>query len=108
MIFLLASGIILMIFGVFHAVSEWGNDLFRFRMGILIIFFGIVVIVDSYYKNSTNHKHDALEVEAVKKYEDGSEVYINGKREEDVDLNGVNLDKYTIRIEKNKVYLISD
>ena len=41
-------------------------------------------------------------------YKDGDKIYINGSPVEDgFDLNGVNLDKYDIKIKNDTVYLMS-
>ena len=47
-----------------------------------------------------------LESEAIENYDNGSEVYINGKKNNDIDINGINLDKYNIKIKEGKIYLI--
>ena len=42
-------------------------------------------------------------------YKDGDKIYINGNPVEDgFDLNGVNLDKYDIKLENDTVYLMSN
>ena len=49
---------------------------------------------------------EELESEAIENYDNGSEVYINGKKNNDIDINGINLDKYNIKIKEGKIYLI--
>lgn len=50
-------------------------------------------------------EQEALESEAMESYKDGVDLYIDGRKADNVDLNGVNLDKYDITIEKDKIYL---
>ena len=39
-------------------------------------------------------------------FDNGSEVYINGKINNDIDINGIDLDRYNIKIKEGKIYLI--
>ena len=51
---------------------------------------------------------DNLKNKAIEAYKDGDKIYINGSPVEDgFDLNGVNLDKYDIKLENDTVYLMS-
>ena len=51
---------------------------------------------------------DDLKNKAIEAYKDGDKIYINGSPVEDgFDLNGVNLDKYDIKLENDTVYLMS-
>ena len=51
---------------------------------------------------------DNLKNKAIEAYKDGDKIYINGNPVEDgFDLNGVNLDKYDIKLENDTVYLMS-
>lgn len=51
---------------------------------------------------------DDLKNKAIEAYKDGDKIYINGNPVEDgFDLNGVNLDKYDIKLENDTVYLMS-
>ena len=43
--------------------------------------------------------------EAVESYKDGAALYINGRKEDSIDLKDVNLDNYDITVEKDKIYL---
>ena len=48
---------------------------------------------------------DNLKDRAIEAYKDGDKIYINGSPVEDgFDLNGVNLDKYDIKLENDTVY----
>lgn len=47
----------------------------------------------------------ARESEVVEKYKEGTDLYINGVKTDNIDLNGVNLDNYDITVEKDKIYL---
>lgn len=48
---------------------------------------------------------DNLKNKAIEAYKDGDKIYINGNPVEDgFDLNGVNLDKYDIKLENDTVY----
>ena len=73
--------------------------------GIGILAMGIVVIIASLDANNSAKERDALESEVVESYKDGAELYINGEKKDDIDLNGVNLDNYDITVEKDKIYL---
>lgn len=49
-----------------------------------------------------------LKNKAIEAYKDGDKIYINGSPVEDgFDLNGVNLDKYDIKLENDTIYLMS-
>lgn len=49
-----------------------------------------------------------LQKKAIEAYEGGDKVYIDGNPVEDgFDLNGINLDKYDIKIENDTIYLMS-
>ena len=51
---------------------------------------------------------DDLKGRVIEAYKDGDKIYINGNPVEDgFDLNGVNLDKYDIKLENDTVYLMS-
>ena len=51
---------------------------------------------------------DNLKDRAIEAYKDGDKIYIDGNPVEDgFDLNGVNLDKYDIKIKNDTVYLMS-
>lgn len=51
---------------------------------------------------------DNLQEKAIEAYEDGDKVYIDGNPVEDgFDFNGINLDKYDIKIENDTIYLMS-
>ena len=51
---------------------------------------------------------DNLKNKAIEAYKDGDKIYIDGNPVEDgFDLNGVNLDKYDIKIKNDTVYLMS-
>ena len=66
---------------------------------------GIILIVSSFGANNSAKERDALESEVVEKHKEGTELYINGRKEDNIDLNGVNLDNYDITVEKDKIYL---
>lgn len=51
---------------------------------------------------------DNLQEKAIEAYEGGDKVYIDGNPVEDgFNLNGINLDKYDIKIENDTIYLMS-
>ena len=55
--------------------------------------------------NNFEKERKARESEAVEKYKEGTDLYINGVKKDNIDLNGVNLDNYDITVEKDKIYL---
>lgn len=59
--------------------------------------------------SSSFNAADNLKDRAIEAYKDGDKIYINGRPVEDgVDLNGVNLDKYDIKLEDDTIYLMSN
>ena len=74
-------------------------------VGIMIVLLGIGMITERNEK-SPYEIQEELESEAIENYDNGSEVYINGKKNNDIDINGINLDKYNIKIKEGKIYLI--
>lgn len=71
----------------------------------MVVLLGIGMIIGRNGK-STYEIQEELESEAIENYDNGSEVYINGKKTDDIDINGIDLDKYNIRIREGKIYLI--
>lgn len=104
--FFLIFGIILVVVGVIIAISGWGDkNAAAIIGGIMIVLLGIGMIIGRNEK-SPYEIQEELESEVIKNYDNGSEVYINGKKNNDIDINGINLDKYNIKIKEGKIYLI--
>ena len=74
-------------------------------LGISLIIVPIVATLMYFaYGNSDSSEQD----KAIEAYENGDKIYINGNPVEDgFDINGINLDKYDIRIENDTIYLMS-
>ncbi len=76
--------------------------------GVAVLILGFVLILLAAYNYYKVTSRNSLETEAKSNYKAGASLYIDGKRQKDwIDMNGLNFDKYDIRIEKDKVYLIS-
>lgn len=73
--------------------------------GIITVLLGIIMIIGRNEK-SPYEIQEELESEAIENYANGSEVYLNGKKNNDVDINGIDLDRYNIKIKEGKIYLI--
>lgn len=109
-IFGLVAGIMLVVFGctfIGMGCRSLGDvcSVPYFITGIGVLIMGIVVIVASLDANNSAKERDELESEVVESYKDGAELYINGEKKDNIDLNGVNLDNYDITVEKDKIYL---
>ena len=74
-------------------------------IGIGVIVLGAVLMACSFSANNSAKERKASESEAVEKYKEGTDLYINGEKKDNIDLNGVNLDNYDITVEKDKIYL---
>jgi hypothetical protein len=76
-------------------------------VGIMIVLLGIDMITERNEK-SPYEIQEELESEAIENYDNGSEVYINGKKTVGININGIDLDKYNIKIKEGKIYLIDE
>ena len=106
--FLLIFGIICIVAGILLEIYGWGSHSKRpiaITEGIMFVLLGIGMFLGRNQK-SPYEIQEELESEAIKNYDNGSEVYINGKKNNDIDINGINLDKYNIKIKEGKIYLI--
>lgn len=74
-------------------------------VGIMIVLLGIGMIIERNEK-SPYEIQEELESEAIENYDNGSEVYINGKKNNDIDINDIDISKYNIKIKEGKIYLI--
>lgn len=73
-----------------------------FTLGVFLI------VICPLNSSSPLNAADDLKNRAIEAYKDGDKIYINGSPVEDgFDLNGVNLDKYDIKLENDTVYLMS-
>ena len=106
--FFLIFGIICIVAGILLEIYEWGSHNKRpiaICEGIMVVLLGIGMIIGRNEKSPYEIQAE-LESEAIENYDNGSEVYINGKKNNDIDINGINLDKYNIKIKEGKIYLI--
>lgn len=106
--FLLIFGIIYIVAGILLEIYGWGSHNKRpiaIMEGITIILLGIGMFLRRNEKSPYEIQAE-LESEAIENYDNGSEVYINGKKNNDIDINGINLDRYNIKIKEGKIYLI--
>lgn len=74
-------------------------------VGIMIVLLGIDMITERNEK-SPYEIQEELESEAIENYDNDSEVYINGKKNNDIDINDIDISKYNIKIKEGKIYLI--
>lgn len=74
-------------------------------VGIIIVLLGIGMTTERNEK-SPYEIQEELESEAIENYDNGSEVYINGKKNNDIDINDIDISKYNIKIKEGKIYLI--
>lgn len=96
-------GVILIIAG-HHDYNE-ANRGTKISLGISFI---IVPIVATLMYFAYGDSDSAEQNKAIEAYENGDKVYIDGNPVEDgFDINGINLDKYDIRIENDTIYLMS-
>lgn len=73
-----------------------------FTLGVFLI------VICPLNSSSPLNAADDLKNRAIEAYKDGDKIYINGSPVEDgFDLNGVDLDKYDIKIKNDTVYLMS-
>lgn len=86
-------------------------DVLCIIMALLIASFTLgvfLVAICPLNSSSPLNAADDLKNRAIEAYKDGDKIYINGSPVEDgFDLNGVNLDKYDIKLENDTVYLMS-
>lgn len=75
---------------------------------LAFVFVVILAIICPLNPSSPLNAADNLKDKAIEAYKDGDKIYINGNPVEDgFDLNGVNLDKYDIKLENDTIYLMS-
>ena len=106
--FFLIFGIICIVAGILLEIYGWGSHNKRpiaICEGIMVVLLGIGMIIGRNEKSPYEIQAE-LESEAIENYDNGSEVYINGKKNNDIDINGINLDRYNIKIKEGKIYLI--
>lgn len=102
--------ILLIVMGVFLIICSGLllPSLIKRPAGVAVLILGFVLILLAAYNSYKVSSRNSLETEAKSNYKAGASLYINGKEQKDqIDMNGLNFDKYDIRIEKGKVYLIS-
>lgn len=103
----LIAGIMVLVSGSVIGFYSWdkaygGRNVIT---GIGVMVLGAVLIAGSFSANNSAKERKARESEVVEKYKEGTDLYINGVKKDNIDLNGVNLDNYDITVEKDKIYL---
>ena len=103
----LIAGILVLVSGSVIGFYSWdkaygGRNVIT---GIGVMVLGAVLIAGSFSANNSAKERKARESEVVEKYKEGTDLYINGVKKDNIDLNGVNLDNYDITVEKDKIYL---
>lgn len=104
----LIFGIIFIVAGILLEIYGLGSHNKRpiaVCEGIMLVLLGIGMFIERNEKSPYEIQAE-LESEAIENYDNGSEVYINGKKTDDIDINGINLDRYNIKIKEGKIYLI--
>lgn len=104
----LIFGIIFIVAGILLAIYGLGSHNKRpiaVCESITLVLLGIGMFIERNEKSPYEIQAE-LESEAIENYDNGSEVYINGKKTDDIDINGINLDRYNIKIKEGKIYLI--
>lgn len=109
---IMAFTIIAVIFsiGIFYFIYAIKEKMYPFIIvSILAFALGVfLVAICPLNPSSPLNAADNLKNKAIEAYKDGDKIYINGNPVEDgFDLNGVNLDKYDIKIKNDTVYLMS-
>lgn len=108
MIKALALIAVVFLIGILCFIIAIQNEIYSFIfLSIAAFAFGVFLIV--MHPLSPLNAADDLKGRAIEAYKDGDKIYINGNPVEDgFDLNGVNLDKYDIKLENDTVYLMSN
>ena len=75
-------------------------------VGIMIVLLLGIGMITERNEKSPYEIQEELESEAIENYDNGSEVYINGKKNNDIDINDIDISKYNIKIKEGKIYLI--
>lgn len=94
--------------GVICEILGWvgpDKDVAAIIVGIIIVLLGIGMITERNEK-SPYEIQEELESEAIENYDNGSEVYINDKKNNDIDINDIDISKYNIKIKEGKIYII--
>lgn len=108
--FLLIFGIFCIVAAILFEIYGWGGHNKRpiaIVEGIMFVLLGIGMFLRRSEKSPYEIQAE-LESEAIENYDNGSEVYINGKKTDGIDINGIDLDKYNIKIKEGKIYLIDE
>lgn len=74
-------------------------------VGIMIVLLDINMIIGRNEKSPYEMQKE-LKSKVIKNYDNDSEVYINGKKNNDIDINDIDISKYNIKIKEGKIYLI--
>lgn len=97
--------ILLIVMGVFLIIC--GGLLFSSFIKrpacVAVLILGLVLILLAAYNYYEVTSRNSFETEAKSNYKAGASLYIDGKRQKaQIDMNGLNFDKYDIRIEKRQ------
>lgn len=71
-------------------------------VGIMIVLLLGIGMITERNEKSPYEIQEELESEAIENYDNGSEVYINGKKNNDIDINDIDISKYNIKIKEGK------
>ena len=109
---IMAFAIIAVIFslGILYFILAIQENMYSFIfVSILEFVFGVfLIVICPLNPSSPFNATDNLKDRAIEAYKDGDKIYIDGNPVEDgFDFNGVNLDKYDIKIKNDTVYLMS-
>lgn len=97
--------------GIFYFIFAIKEKIYSFIIVSILAFASVVflIVICPLNPSSPLNAADDLKGRAIEAYKDGDKKYINGNPVEDgFDLNGVNLDKYDIKLENDTVYLMSN
>ena len=111
MIKALALIAVVFLIGILCFIIAIQNEIYSFIfLSIAAFAFGVfLIVICPLNPSSPLNAADDLKGRAIEAYKDGDKKYINGNPVEDgFDLNGVNLDKYDIKLENDTVYLMSN
>lgn len=70
-------------------------------VGIMIVLLDINMIIGRNEKSPYEMQKE-LKSKVIKNYDNGSEIYINGKKNNDIDINDIDISKYNIKIKEGK------
>lgn len=89
-------------------VAYFQEKMYPIIIASVLAFVVFLIVVCPLNPSSPFNAADDLKGRVIEAYKDGDKIYINRSSVEDgFDLNGVDLDKYNIKIKNDTVYLTS-